>query len=69
MSYEIPPAEARSKEPFWTRVMTFLRSLDEAFSRTEADDLIDRIAALERRVDALESIAANSELSTAGSHS
>lgn len=53
MYQNIEPASAGAKAPFWTRVMTFVRSLDEAVGRTEADDLIDRIDALERRVDAL----------------
>ncbi len=44
---------AGAKTPLWARVMTFLRSMDEAVSRTETDDLIDRIDAVERRVDAL----------------
>lgn len=65
MSYEIPPGEVGPRPPFWTRVMAFVASLDEAVSRTEADDLIDRIAALERRVDALEPHTAASDLGTA----
>lgn len=53
MHQTIEPASGGAKAPFWTRVVTFLRSMDEAVSRTGTDDLIDRIDALERRVDAL----------------
>jgi len=65
MCQNIESPSASAKAPFWARVMTFLRSMDEAASRTEADDLIDRIDALERRVDALEPSAATSDLGTA----
>lgn len=60
MYQKIEPASAAAKGPYWTRIMTFLRSLEEAVGRTETDDLIDRIDALERRVDALASGAATS---------
>lgn len=43
----------RNKERYWTRFLRFLHELDEALSRSEADDLLDRTVALERRVDDL----------------
>jgi len=42
-------------ETFWKRFWRGLRSLDEAVSRTETDDILDRIDALEKRVHALSS--------------
>lgn len=43
----------RNSECPWTRFLRFLHELDDALNRTEADDVLDRIVALERRVDRL----------------
>ena len=44
---------ARNQESYWARFLRFLDELDEALSRSEADALLSRIVALERRVDDL----------------
>lgn len=38
----------------WAKIVSVVQSWDEALSRTPADDLMDRIAALERRIENLE---------------
>lgn len=53
MSVSSIPEAGRNKERYWTRFLMFLHELDEAMGRSEADDLLDRIVALERRVDDL----------------
>jgi hypothetical protein len=53
MSVSSIPEVGRNREHYWTRFLRFLRELDEASGRSEADDLLDRIVALERRVDDL----------------
>lgn len=53
MSVSSIPEAGRSRERYWTRFLRFLHELDEALGRSEADDLLDRIVALERRVDDL----------------
>ena len=65
MFSEATPAETPAKASIWVRITRFLRSWDEALSRTETDDIVDRIARLERRVDALESLAEPSDPRTA----
>lgn len=44
---------ARNKKSYWARFLRFLGELDEALNRSEADALLDRIVALERRIDNL----------------
>lgn len=44
---------ARNKESYWAQFLRFLGEIDEALNRSEADALLDRIVALERRVDDL----------------
>lgn len=55
MSDEILTPDTGPKGSFWKRLGRFMHSLEEAVGRTEMDDLGDRIAALENRVDALSS--------------
>jgi hypothetical protein len=44
---------ARNQESHWARFPRFLDELDKALKHSEADALLDRIVALERRVDDL----------------
>ncbi|MDQ1191876.1 polyhydroxyalkanoate synthesis regulator phasin [Brevundimonas vesicularis] len=54
MSDEAGSAETSTGASLWAKIVSIVRSWDEALSRTPADDLMDRIAALERRIENLE---------------